>query len=361
MAEWRTFLRLRRAWEALAAQDEDGALLGHAWTAQCWKCCDELRAGEQPLIVTWTGPAGELQAALALRHNRRTRRLCFLEETRSPRLDLLAAPGQREAAWAAMAAFLARRRDWDRLDLCFARADGAAAASRAFAAAGLATRVRGRVVQRRIGLRRAWEEIEAGFSPYLRANLRRRMRRLQAHGAVALETFTRPEGLAAAIAACMQLERAGWKGRRQTAMLDRASLERLFRQLAYRLASQGRLRLYCLRIGGELAAFEYCLGDCGSRRLYALKIGYDERLRTASPGIVLRWLLLQAARQEFEVYEFVGHDAAWKADWTAEATELTHLRVFHRTLRGRAWWWRGAAYRRWQMIGWGSDRPGVGQ
>jgi CelD/BcsL family acetyltransferase involved in cellulose biosynthesis len=360
LGDWRAFLRLRRPWMALAAEDPDGALLGHDWTAQSWKCCDELQAGERPLILVWRD-GGTLQAVLALRHNRRTRRLCFLEEARSPRLDLLAAPGLKEEAWAAMAAYLARRRDWDRLDLCFLREPGAVAARAAFAARRLAARVRGRVIQRWIDLGRPWEEVETGFGPYLRANLTRRLKRLRARGQVVLETWSRPAGLAAPLAACMRLERAGWKGRQGTAMLDRRNLERLFRQLAYRLASRGHLRLYCLRAGAELAAFEYCLADPVSRRLYSLKIGYDERLRTASPGTALRWLLLQAARSEFTRYEFLGHDAPWKAEWTAKTTELQHLRIFNRTLRGQGWRWRGAAYRKWQMLGWSRDRSRLGQ
>lgn len=320
--------------------------MGHDWLVQAWKCSPELRQGERPLVLGMRDGEGRWQALLPLRHNLKTRRLSFLEENFSQRLDLLAAPGVE--AWAPLAAHLRRRRDWDRLDLQMLRPESAAAARRAFAAQGMGTGRRGGVRQRRVRLAAPWEAIEAGFSPYLRANFRRRLKRLEKLGRLRLEEQAGEAQLEAALGHCFALEGKGWKGAKGTAILDDRPRQRFYRQLAHRLARAGRLRLYLLWLEERLIAFEYCIGDGGSGRLYSLKIAYDEEFRTMSPGTVLRWLLLQRVQGEFGSYEFLGDDAAWKSEWTAEVVELEHVRVYNRTWRGRGWRWGTAAKGMWR-------------
>jgi|SRR6185312_350811 len=347
---WREFLQLREVWRRLAASDADGVLLGHDWVVQSWKCCAELGQGERPCVLGLRGGDG-WEGFVALRHNRRTRRLCFLDEQRSQRLDLLGRPDGR--GWELVAKYLLSRRDWDRLDLFYLREPSARAIADTWPGWGLAVRERGRVVQRWVDLRRPWREVEADFSLYLRANMRRRYKRLQAHGAVELQEFSRRPDLMSALEECFALEKRGWKGANGTAVLDDANLHRFYRQLAARLAGRGEFRLFCLRVGERLAAFEYCVADRNAQRLNSLKIAYAEELRTASPGVVLRWLLLQRVQGEFAAYDFLGDDAPWKGEWTPQVTELRHLRVFNRTLRGQMWRWRAQA---WAVIR--GDRSG---
>ncbi|HEY7855548.1 MAG TPA: GNAT family N-acetyltransferase [Terriglobales bacterium] len=323
-ANWRAFLRQRRAWSRLEDADRDGALLGHDWMAQCWKCCREIRRGELPLVLT----IGD-RAAMALRHNLKTRRICFLEERRSQRLDLLGDP----RGWQALGVYFRARRDWDRMDLHFLRMASVECILTEWRELGLHSLVRGRIAQRRIGLAGSWEEVEAGFSPYLKANFRRRWKRLRARGDVRLTVHEKADELAPVLRECFRLEQSGWKS--GTAIADDRELHRFYRQLAYRMAASGRLRLFCLRVDGRAVAFEYCIAS--GRKLYALKIGYDEELGTASPGVVLRWMLLQAAQGDYDWYEFLGDDAPWKAEWTPATEALRHVRIYNRTPGGLYW------------------------
>ncbi|MGH9415504.1 MAG: GNAT family N-acetyltransferase [Terriglobales bacterium] len=350
IASWTEFLRLQPRWRALAEGDADGVLLGHDWTAQCWKTCPELHpsgpegVAEAPLVLALRPTGGDVAAVLALRHNRRSRRICFLEESRSQRLDLLAQPGCAASAWRAVASYFRRRRGWDRLDLQFLRPGGVAHAGAAFAAAGLAWRRRGTVAQRRIVLDRPWEAVEASFSPYLRANFRRRQKRLLAQGELTLTVHGAVDELDSVLADCFGLEQRGWKGSEGTAVASRPALLRFYRQLAFRMAARRQLRLYCLRLNGRVIAFEYCVCNAVARQLFSLKIAYDEQFRTASPGIVLRWLLLRQAWGATTVYDFLGDDVAWKRDWTPDALQLTHMRIYNRTLRGQAWRTRASVH-----------------
>ncbi|MGN6593523.1 MAG: GNAT family N-acetyltransferase [Terriglobales bacterium] len=328
----------------MAAGCEDGALLGHPWTAACWKASGALRSREKALILLLRDTDARLRAVLPLRHNRITRHIRFLEDVRTQRLNLLAARGAEKAGWALAAAELRRRRDWDRCDLNALPAAAAAQAAVAFQAAGLPLRLRGRGWQRRVRLESAWPQIEAAFRSELRANYRRRRKRLEALGSLQLTAVNEPQALHQHLADCLALEQAGWKGAHGTAMLDSPGTTRFYQKLAFRLAARGQLRIFCLRLNQRLIAFEYCCLDPYTRRLYSLKIAYDETLRACSPGSVLRWLLLQHAHAAgFASYEMLGEDAHWKADWTQERLELHHLRVYNRTLRGRLWWWRAQA------------------
>jgi CelD/BcsL family acetyltransferase involved in cellulose biosynthesis len=341
---WREFLKLETEWNHLAAQCDDGALLDHAWTAACWKASGALRAREKAIILLLRDGEARLRAVLPLRHNRGTRHLRFLEDIRTQRLNLLAARGAAEAGWALAADALRRRRDWDRCDLNALPASAAAQVAIAFPSAGLDVRLRGRGWQRRLRLESPWPEIEAGFRPELRANCRRRRKRLEAQGSLQLTAVSQPQELHRHLADCLALEQAGWKGAAGTAMLDSPGTTRFYQKLAFRLASRGQLRIFCLRLNQRLIAFEYCCLDPHTRRLYSLKIAYDESLSACSPGSVLRWMLLQHAHAAgFASYEMLGEDARWKADWTSERLELHHLRVYNRTLRGRLWWWRAQA------------------
>ncbi|HWG36326.1 MAG TPA: GNAT family N-acetyltransferase [Terriglobales bacterium] len=356
LTTWRQFLDAGPAWDQLAARDPDGVLLSHDWAAQCWKCSAEIRAGEEPLVLVVWGKGQRPLAILPLRRNRRTRRICFLDEVRAQRLDLLAQPEHAPEAWASALTELHRSGGWDRFDLQSLRPESAEAVQAACLGLRLAVRERGRVRQRRLDLDRPWRAIETGFSPYLRANFRRRLRRLEARGIVRLDTLQTPDHLQPGLNACFALEKQGWKGAGATAIMDAPLQGRFYRQLAYRLAAGGALRLFCLWLDRELIAFEYCVFDRGSHRLSSLKIAYNEAFRTASPGTVLRWLLLRETLGQFSSYEFLGDDAPWKAEWTPAYIELRHLRIYNRTVGGYAWRARSRAYATWLNLRSGLSR-----
>lgn len=334
IGDWRGFLRCRQPWNELAERDPDATLLGHDWTAQAWKSL-----GSRARVLGVRGANGEWQGFAGLGW-RRPRWLAFLAVARSQRLD---AVGASPEIWSAVGRHLRCRRDWDVLDLEFLRPASAAWVRQLWPRCGLAVHERGEVRQHEIGLERPWAAIEAGFSPYLRANFQRRWKRLRALGDTQLQLHTRE--LQPHLSECFALESAGWKGQQGTAMAKNAGLHRFYRQLAYRLAARGRLHLYLLRLNQRVIAFELCVASPRSGRLYSLKIAYAEDLRTCSPGQVLRWMLLQDAREHFRHYEFLGDDAPWKSDWSTDLTTLRHLRIYNRTLRGQARRWRSQLYR----------------
>lgn len=85
--------------------------------------------------------------------------------------------------------------------------------------------------------------------------------------------------------AMLAVERSGWKGRGGTAIADNPAERSFYTALVQRAAAAGMLRIALLWDGERLAAFEF--GVVGGRRLFLLKVGYDERYADLSVGYVL--------------------------------------------------------------------------
>jgi CelD/BcsL family acetyltransferase involved in cellulose biosynthesis len=81
--------------------------------------------------------------------------------------------------------------------------------------------------------------------------------------------------------------------------------ERFLTLYARAAARLGLLRFYFLRINGAAAAATTMV-DHGNR-LWGLKLGYDERFRRVSPGILLAYEILRHAFEcgNYEALEFL--------------------------------------------------------
>lgn len=117
-----------------------------------------------------------------------------------------------------------------------------------------------------------------------RKELGRQRRRLSDLGEVAVSTHEGAD-VASALDLFLALEAAGWKGRRGSAMLQRADARRFVREAIPSLAAIGAARIVRLTCGGETAAAAIVLRD--GVRAWLWKIAYDERLAKRSPGVLL--------------------------------------------------------------------------
>ena len=122
-----------------------------------------------------------------------------------------------------------------------------------------------------------------------RKSLRRQRRRLTEELGAELEVVDVAAmpgvDLDRAVAAFLELEAAGWKGRAGTAIASRPEDAEWFRQLAARLHRQGRLQLCALRAGARVAAWQCNL--VSGETVFHFKIAYDEVLARYSPGLQL--------------------------------------------------------------------------
>lgn len=124
-----------------------------------------------------------------------------------------------------------------------------------------------------------------GLSPGRTKELRRLRRRLDEEGKLSRETISDALAMRAAVAEYLELEAAGWKGKRGTAAQLDAEAAAFFREALPGLAAQGKARLDFLRLDGKAIAAAVTLfsGD----RAWFWKIAYDEAHARFSPGVQL--------------------------------------------------------------------------
>ena len=103
-----------------------------------------------------------------------------------------------------------------------------------------------------LAVRGSWERYMKSLDAKYRSNLRNRMRRLEAHGAVSIETVEGGGRLNGAMEEALRLEAAGWKGRAGSAIASCEQTRLFYTTLARRAARRGWLRLQFLVAGESL-------------------------------------------------------------------------------------------------------------
>ncbi len=128
----------------------------------------------------------------------------------------------------------------------------------------------------------AWR---AGLSRQRRKSLRKGRAGLEALGALAVHRHTNAAGIASAYQAFLTLERAGWKGRRGTALDQIPEHRHAFGAALSGLAARRACEIHTLTLNGKPIAAGIVLLD-PPHAFYA-KIAYDETVARHSPGALL--------------------------------------------------------------------------
>lgn len=161
-----------------------------------------------------------------------------------------------------------------------------------------------------------------------RSDLRRARRRAEDLGSVRFD-FHSPSTaeLAPLLDDFLAVEAAGWKRRSGTALAYDPMRLAFFRGYASAAAEEGRLRLAFLRIDDRPVAAQYAI-ELG-KRLWLLKIGYDEDFARSSPG---QLLMLETLRDSMSrgltAVEFLGYADEWTRVWTTEERACVSLRAY---------------------------------
>jgi CelD/BcsL family acetyltransferase involved in cellulose biosynthesis len=131
-----------------------------------------------------------------------------------------------------------------------------------------------------------------------------------------------------------EVEASGWKGRGGTAIVQNERVKGFYDQLLPDFSKRGLLRLFLLRIDGELVAFE--LNTLYRGILSALKGGFRESHSRLSPGQFLRYRFLRWAFAEPEVmfYDMLGPASETKTRWATGSETLLTIRAFRPSLAG---------------------------
>jgi CelD/BcsL family acetyltransferase involved in cellulose biosynthesis len=328
------FEALRDEWDALVARGPaDVPFARHDWIA-AW--LDAFAPDAALRVLVARAPAGRAagMAALLVQREHGVTRLVAPANDHSCRVEWAIgedAPGAVAALWG----HLRDRLRWDVLLLRDVARDGPT--SVLLEAAARADR---HLTGRWESLRTPYIELggsdpEARTSAKLRANLRRRAKRLAEMGAVALKRVDGFEGLDVALAEFLALEAGGWKGEGGTAIALDPALVRFYSRIARDAAARGGLAVRALTLEGRAVAVH--LGIVHRGIYYLPKTAYDERLGQVSPGQLLqREVLAECSARKLARFDFLGPDMDWKRDWAPAHAPHDWLYVYRPSFAGRA-------------------------
>jgi CelD/BcsL family acetyltransferase involved in cellulose biosynthesis len=171
-------------------------------------------------------------------------------------------------------------------------------------------------------LDKGWESTWGEMSKSRRADFRRLERRAASQGGFELEVVQpEPSEFEAVFSLAVEIEASGWKRRRGSCLKENLQLYAFFKHYCRRMALRSALYVFFLRLGGTPVAMHLAVRFAGC--LWILKIGYDDRFRSLSPGL---YLALQTIRHScaegLKGYEFLGAEEPWQHAWSVES--MTH-------------------------------------
>jgi CelD/BcsL family acetyltransferase involved in cellulose biosynthesis len=172
----------------------------------------------------------------------------------------------------------------------------------------------------------SWAEFEKRISSSRRSSFRRTRKRAEEFGKIQFEVISPGlDNLKPYLDEVFQVEAAGWKQRKGTAMQSNPGLKRFFSAYSEAAATLGMLRLCFLRIDGRAIAVQLAVEH--AKRFWLLKVGFDEAWSHCSPGILLMHETIRYAfEHKLEAFEFLGGDEPWLHIWTDQGNAYeTHV------------------------------------
>jgi len=170
----------------------------------------------------------------------------------------------------------------------------------------------------------------AARSENLLANLRRRQHKIEReHGPVSLEVLEQPADVARGVDCYSDLESAGWKARRGTALAKGNVQWRFYAEALDAFCREGQGRVYVLRIGNEPAAASLVVIAGGTA--YLLKTTHNEQLRSIAPGMILRRHFIESLYERetsvrhVEIYGALNES---QRPWVTRVREMYHLNAY---------------------------------
>jgi len=127
--------------------------------------------------------------------------------------------------------------------------------------------------------------LKSALSTKKRKEFRRLKNRLNDQGCLRFETYEAGGDIIAWVQDFMNLEEAGWKGRKQTAYNNRANWAAFLKASTANLAENGHCKIWRLTLDGKTIAIT--IAHHMGHQAWLNKIAYDETYAKFSPGVLL--------------------------------------------------------------------------
>ena len=340
ITDFKTLVALEDEWnDAVERARIPHPFLRHEWIRTWW---ESFGAPGSRLFIQVVRKAGRVTAIAPFMRDAATmygipvRRVRFIHNDHTPRMDVIVAEEPGESYQAIWRALRDPRFRWDVLLLNQigrgSRTEGTIADFAA--AAHLRTGVWRSSDSPYLALAGSWDAYSRQLPAKFRSNLRNRLSRLRRAGPVSYEVLAGRRDIEAAADEAWRLESSGWKGDAGTAIVSDPAVHRFYASLIGRGARAGWLRLLFLKTGDRRIAASY--GACFDNRLFLFKTGYDPAYATGAPFKILTSFAIEdaCARGIIEV-DFLGDAEPWKLEWTSTTRGHDWFYVFGDTMRAR--------------------------
>lgn len=344
---------LSTEWNALLDQsDKHSYFLRAEWNSLWWNY--HAPAGARLYLITCRDERGHLVglAPLYWRQHRMlgipyVRELLFLgmgiELKTSEYMDLIARPGQEQAVAAAIAACLHRRSDWDRVWLWQVPSDSIVLPHYVRM---LRARTETAPCDRApyVDTATDWNSYKAGLGRSMRRNVEYYPRRLFKRYACEFVCVRSNAELEVSINALIELHQMRWRSEGKPGAFSDPAFAAFLRDAARESLSLGRLRLWTLKIDGNIEAA--LIGFVDNGVLHYFQKGFNPAYRKDDLGTAMLALCIRACFEEPEIraFDFMGGGAAYKDMWTrrSRATLACQANRFNArallfSLRGQLW------------------------
>jgi len=172
-----------------------------------------------------------------------------------------------------------------------------------------------------------WESYLQSLGSAHRANVRRRLRAINADFGVQFDLVDSHHERRDALDELIQYSERRWKNEGGTTSFPSPELIAFHHHVTRRAMDEGWLRLYTLRLNGVIAGVMY--GFVVDKKFFFYQHGYDDAYARHSLGLVVMAMTIRAAIEE-GVREFdmlYGHET-YKSLWAREHRPLTRLQLF---------------------------------
>ncbi len=185
----------------------------------------------------------------------------------------------------------------------------------------------------------AWD---LGLKRKFKANLRNRERRLKMLGEVTFAVARARAEQRAALQIFYALEASGWKGKRGSAIAQRAGAKVFYDELEERTALNTWIPT--LSVAGRVVAAQ--LIRVQGSTLFMLKTAYDPDFSPYTPGQLLTARLIRYSIDNgMEALDFLSENMTWKSDWEPQLRRHYRLLLFSPSARGSYAYWTRYGFR----------------
>jgi CelD/BcsL family acetyltransferase involved in cellulose biosynthesis len=321
------FTELAQEWDSLLDQsDQCVYFLRWSWNHLWWRVFKP--AGSSLFLITCRDAQNKLigLAPFYLRQRRlvgipHVRELSFLGTgvfaQTSEYLEIISRRGCERAVAEAVVGFLQNDRRWDRLWL---NEMPASSLVLPFLHTALGDAVQIMPINRshHIDTTVNWETFRQNLSRSTRKHLTRQMRRFAESYACEFNRVQDADQLPPALDALVQLHQARWNSKGEPGSFALPGVEELLREAARASLAQGRLRLWTLKLNGEIKAVRLAFLDNGI--VHAFQGGFDPAYAKDSLGSVMLGLCIRDCLNDPDVreYDFMSGADVYK-DWWAKS------------------------------------------